>query len=192
MSGAEKTNIVLASKSPRRRELFSLITPGYICEESSVDERAEEACGAAELCLALARRKCREVSARYPLAAVVGCDTVVEINGEILGKPASANEALAMLSRLSGRRHTVRTGVFVCYNGVESSFVCSSAVEFFDMTQREIDEYIATGEPYDKAGGYGIQGAAAKFVKGVEGDYYNVVGLPVSRIYALLRELGAL
>lgn len=189
-----KSPIILASKSPRRRELFSLITPEYECVSPPADESGVSAEDAPSLSLELARRKCLSAAALYPERTVVGCDTVVALaDGEVLGKPRDKADARRMLSLLSGAAHSVYTGVCVARGGVEAAaFVCRTEVRFFEMSESDIEGYIATGEPFDKAGGYGAQGAAAKFIEGVEGDYFNVVGLPVSRLYGALRELGEL
>ena len=186
--------ILLASKSPRRRELLSLITPDYECVSSPADESGALSKDARELCTELARRKCLAAAVIYPKRTVVGCDTVVCLEtGEVLGKPRDAAEAHRMLSLLSGRTHSVFTGVCVAQNGKEAdAFACRTLVSFYEMSARDIEEYIATGEPFDKAGGYGAQGAAAKFIERIDGDYFNVVGLPVSRVYRSLRALGAL
>ena len=186
--------IILASKSPRRRELFSLITPNYECAAPPADESGALSKDARELSLELARRKCLAAAAAYPERVVVGCDTVVCLeSGEVLGKPRDAADARRMLGLLSGAKHSVFTGVCVALGGREAdAFACRTVVSFYKMSARDIEEYIATNEPFDKAGGYGAQGAAAKFIEGIEGDYFNVVGLPVSRVYRSLRALGAL
>lgn len=186
--------IVLASKSPRRRELFSLITPDYECAAPPADESGALSKSAKELCIELARRKCLAAAAVYPERTVVGCDTVVCLEtGEVLGKPRDADDARRMLSLLSGKAHSVYTGVCAAQKGHEAdAFACRTLVSFYELSERDIEDYIATGEPFDKAGGYGAQGAAAKFIKGIDGDYFNVVGLPVSRVYRSLRALGAL
>lgn len=186
------TGLILATQSPRRRELFSLITPAYRCVAADVDESSIREADAARLALALGRLKAGAVFAQFPGDVVVGCDTVVEIDGEILGKPHSKDEARAMITRLAGRRHNVHTGVCILGAGEEHAFNCVTSVEFYPMTAGDIERYIETDEPYDKAGAYGIQGLAARFVRGIRGDYFNVMGLPVSRIYNALRELGCI
>ncbi len=186
-------DIILASKSPRRRELFSLITKSFTCVASDVDENAVSAADARELCLTLARLKCRDIARRRKSDAVIGCDTVVSSGGRVLGKPRSRDEAREMLTLLSGSAHSVFTGVCLAVPpSGEEGFVCETEVEFFDVSPAEIESYIATDEPYDKAGGYGIQGGAARFVKEIRGDYFNVMGLPVSRLYRLLQKSGVI
>ena len=188
----EKYPIILASASPRRRELFAVIAEPFECENADVDELNDIPADARALCLELARRKCLAVAERRGDCAVIGCDTVVALDGENFGKPQDVNEARAMLQKLSGRKHEVYTGVYIRYPGGARHFVCRSSVTFFPLSKTEIEQYIATPEPYDKAGGYGIQGAAAKFVKSINGDYFNVMGLPVSRLYRLLNRLDLL
>lgn len=184
--------IILASASPRRRELMALIAPRFRVVTSEVDERAVHAPDQAALAGALAQAKCAAVAAQFPDCAVVGCDTVVDVDGEVLGKPADAADARRMLGLLSGRSHLVHTGVCVCAQGACERFTVTSRVTFNPISEGEIETYLATGEPWDKAGAYGIQGAAARFVQGIEGCYFNIVGLPVSRVYAALRRVGAL
>lgn len=188
----KKVPIVLASASPRRRELFAMITQPFECENAGVDELNDVPDDARALALELARRKCLAVAQTRAGCVVIGCDTVVTLDGEIFGKPQNPSEARAMLQKLSGRRHLVYTGVYIKYPGGAQRFACRSSVTFFPLSEAEIEQYIATTEPYDKAGGYGIQGAAAKFVKGINGDYFNVMGLPVSRLYRRLNQLGLL
>lgn len=184
--------IVLASASPRRRELMALITPHFEVAPADVDERAVTADTPALLAQALAQAKCRAAAALHAQDVVVGCDTVVDVDGIVLGKPADAAQARRMLRMLSGRSHRVHTGVCICTGEREMLFAETTAVTFMPLRDAEIDAYIATGDPFDKAGGYGVQGGAAKFVRGITGCYFNVVGLPVSRVYAALRALDAL
>ncbi|MEA4912715.1 MAG: Maf family protein [Oscillospiraceae bacterium] len=182
--------IVLASKSPRRRELFSLVRKNFISAESHVDESVIAETRPEALCVALAALKGEAVAQLYPKQTVVGCDTVVSLDHRILGKPKSREEALGMLRVLSGRKHAVWTGVCVITPGGKQTFACRTDVEFFDVPEDELAAYVDSGDPYDKAGAYGIQGGAAKFIRGIEGDYYNVMGLPVSRLHNLLRSMG--
>jgi len=184
--------IILASASPRRRELMALITPEFRVETSDVDERLLTAPTPAALAQTLAAAKCAAVAAAHPDAAVLGCDTVVDVDGAVLGKPADRADARRMLQLLRGRTHQVHTGVCVrcgarCESGAETT-----AVTFCNFSDAELEAYLATDEPYDKAGAYGIQGGAARFVTGICGCYFNVMGLPVSRVYHLLKTLGAL
>ena len=177
--------IVLASGSPRRHELLRLITENFEIRVSDADETVPEYIPAEKTAEYLSMVKAQAVDRRSD-EIIIGCDTVVVIDGKVLGKPSSEKECFDMLSLLSGKIHTVYTGVsFIC-NDNRHSFTAETKVEFYPLTQKEISDYIATGEPFDKAGGYGIQGKGALLVKGINGDYFNVVGLPVS---ALKREL---
>jgi MAF protein len=184
--------IILASKSPRRRELFSLITADYECVAADVDESMVAAADASALCLELARQKCLAAALQFPENVVVGCDTVVDTDAGIIGKPHNQDQAREMLGILSKNTHKVYTGVYVKTPDTEKSLVCTSSVEFFAVPPHEIEAYIKTDEPYDKAGGYGIQGWAARFIKRIDGDYYNIMGLPVSRLYNLLCDISAI
>ncbi|MCI2047437.1 MAG: Maf family protein [Faecalibacterium sp.] len=183
--------IILASQSPRRRELLSLITKEYTVEPSTVNERAIHAASPKALVKALAGAKCRDVAQRHPGALVIGCDTVVDCGGEVLGKPKDAADARRMLAALSGAEHAVHTGVCMACGKHEANFTVTSRVRFFPIPPQEIEAYIATQEPYDKAGAYAIQGRAALWLDAIEGDYYNIMGLPVSRVAAALGRFAA-
>lgn len=182
-------SLILASASPRRRELLARITPDFTVLTSAFDESAVTAPTPRDTALALARGKCLAVAAQHPADVVVGCDTVVEFAGQVFGKPHSREDARRMLTALSGADHYVHTGVAIAQNGGCETFAVTTRVRFFALSEAEIEAYIATDEPYDKAGGYGIQGAAALFCEEIEGDYYNIMGLPVSRLARALRPL---
>lgn len=179
--------MILASGSPRRRELF-----GFICDDFRVipadgEEIIPEGASPETVVLALSRQKAEEIAAKYPNETVIGADTVVSIDGEILGKPRDEQDAARMLNLLSGRIHSVFTGVCVIFaDGRTENFAEETKVEFYPLSEREIADYIATGDPMDKAGAYGIQERGAKNVKGIVGDFYNVMGLPVSRLFRVL------
>lgn len=177
--------IVLASGSPRRRELLRLIDKEFEIRVSDVDETLPGNITAEKTAEYLSMIKARSVPHNND-EVIIGCDTVVVIDRKVLGKPVSENECRKMLLMLSGRTHTVYTGVSLICGSNSYSFTVETDVEFYSLTEQDISEYISTGEPFDKAGGYGIQGGGALFVKGIKGDYFNVVGLPVS---ALKREL---
>ena len=191
--------IVLASASPRRKELMSLITSDYVIKTADVDERAIEESlkgkSPEEIAKALASSKANAVfdllsEEEKASAIVIGADTSVVIGDRILGKPSSKEDARDMLTSLSGNTHSVITGVSLVTCDGERNFAEESIVEFspLDDYQKDlIEKYISTNEPYDKAGGYGIQEGGALLVKSVSGDYFNVVGLPVMR---LARELS--
>lgn len=164
-----------------------MITDRFEAVSAAVDEHSIQETDAAALCLALARLKCHAVADSRPDAAVIGCDTVVEVDDRILGKPQNADQAREMILLLSGRTHFVHTGVCIAQNGWESAFEVKTAVRLFSIPSAEIERYIQTDEPYDKAGGYGIQGWMSRWLDGIDGDFFNVVGLPVSRIYAQLK-----
>lgn len=178
--------VVLASASPRRKELLSRI--GF--EFEVIPAKGEEVVTSsdpAQVVMELSHQKALEVSKEVSEdTLVIGADTVVALDSRILGKPKNYNEAFDMISSIQNGAHSVFTGVtIVCGNYVKSFYV-ETIVHVYDMTKEEIDEYISTKDCYDKAGGYGIQNYFSKYVKGIEGDYFNVVGLPVS---ALAREI---
>ncbi len=184
--------LILASQSPRRRELLGLITDQFLVRPTGCDESFVCA-DPAEHARQLALRKCAAAVAAQPLNpddAVIAADTVVFLDGVLLEKPRTAEEACAMLRRLSGNTHVVCTGVAVAYHGETRSFVQQTRVTFRNLSDELIARYVATGEPMDKAGAYGIQGRGALLVEGIEGDYFNVVGLPVSALYRLLLDMG--
>lgn len=174
--------IVLASASPRRVELIKVIAPDCVCAAADIVEKTPDGMPPEECPRYLAELKARAVAERFPDAAVIGCDTVVIIDGELLGKPRDAEDASRMLRRLSGRTHTVVTGVFVACDGGGFGFSERTDVEFRELREQEIADYVATGEPMDKAGAYGIQGDGAVLVRRIDGDFYNVMGLPLARL----------
>ena len=180
--------LILASGSPRRKELLALVTPDFTVKVSDVDESAITAPTPAELAKALARTKCLAVAETEPEALVLGSDTVVEFEGEVFGKPKNRQDAQRMLQALSGKRHYVHTGVCMAQGDHIENFVVSSAVDFFPIEEADLQGYIDTKEPYDKAGGYAIQGHAAVWCKGIEGCYYNIMGLPVSQVAQALKK----
>lgn len=182
-----KSDLILASGSPRRKELLRLYTTDFRICVSAFDEAAVIADTPAQLVEKLARGKCLTVAAEHPGAVVLGCDTVVDVGGEVFGKPRSAEDAKRMLRALSGATHEVHTGVCISDGSRTESFVDSCKVTFFPIPEAEIDAYTATQEPYDKAGAYAIQGRAALWLDRIEGDYYTIMGLPVSRVVQLLQ-----
>lgn len=175
--------IILASKSPRRQEL--LCQAGFTFEiEPAVGEERMTGDTPEEIVMHLAKQKAEEVAARHvgEDVLVIGADTIVVFGNEILGKPKDTKAAKRMLSMLSGQQHYVLTGV--CLKGAQTKvFYERTDVTFYDLKEEEIEAYIATGDPMDKAGAYGIQGPFAVYVKEIKGDYNNVVGLPVARLY---------
>ena len=183
--------IILASQSPRRKELLERMgIRSFTVMDSGVDEHEEELLPTEELVCRLSERKAEAVAQRAPAGAVViAADTVVSLGGAILGKPADKLEAFRMLSTLSGARHQVHTGVTVMRDGEKQVEHETTDVTFRELSEEEIEHYLATGEPMDKAGAYGIQGYGALLVERIEGDYYNVMGLPVCRLGQMLRRV---
>lgn len=178
--------IILASNSPRRRELLAHITRDFTVQGTDVDESLPAGIAPAAAVEQLSLRKALPLNNGAQI--VIGADTVVAVDGMILGKPADEAEARQMLARLSGRWHSVFTGVSLVQGEWHLTFSCETRVRFFDLTAAEIDAYIATGECMDKAGAYGIQGYGSLLVQEIQGDYFNVVGLPVSRLYRALND----
>ncbi len=181
--------LVLASGSPRRSQLLEQAGLRFEVLCSSADESIAQPLPPEELVQQLALRKAQAVLPLRPHALVLGADTVVELDGEILGKPANEAQAAEMLHRLSGREHRVYTGVALCSAKHTESFACCTYVRFFPFSEAEIAAYIATGEPMDKAGSYGIQGKGALLVESISGDYYNIMGLPLARVCKRLASL---
>ncbi len=183
MKNLDNLKVVLASASPRRKELLSLIFNEYDIRPADCDEALPEGIKAQEAVeyLSLIKNKATvEICDENSL--VISADTVVAVEGEILGKPQDKEDARRMISLLSGREHQVFTGVTLSLKGNFKTFSEKTDVIFYKLTDKEIEDYISTDEPYDKAGAYGIQGEAGLLVKAVNGDYYNVVGLPVARL----------
>lgn len=183
-------NLILASASPRRRELLEKLNVPFTIDPAAGPENPPEGADAAETVKALSAAKALEVAARHPGCAVIGADTVVESDGVILGKPADEADAFSMLRSLSGREHRVYTGVTVTDGNTVLSQAEMTRVFFRPLSDREIEAYIATKEPMDKAGAYGYQGFAGLFVERIDGDYFNVVGLPLCRLGQMLSSLG--
>ena len=181
--------IILASQSPRRRELLALFgLPFTICV-ADIDETMDPAAPAAQEVARVSRCKALAVP-RGDDAVVIAADTIVVCEGKVLGKPHAPEEAEQMLSLLSGRDHQVMTGVTVLRGAQERVFTEITDLHFRELTQKEIVRYVKSGEPMDKAGAYGIQGGAALFCEKMAGDYYNVMGLPVCRLGQVLKELA--
>ena len=183
--------IILASQSPRRRELLERMgITDFRVIPAKGEEVATRTLTTDQLVEELSRRKCAEVSAAHPDALVIAADTMVAVNNRVLGKPHSEKDAARMRAALSGRLHMVYTGVTVA-QGVKSITEHEMTfVRFCTLSQADIIRYIATGEPMDKAGAYGIQGYGSVLVEGISGDYYNVMGLPVCRVARLLARFG--
>lgn len=193
--------IILASASPRRRELLARIGLEFEVQKSDAEEAEETAAKPkepSELVKGLSELKAADIWKSLPEeekknALVIGADTVVALEGKVMGKPADEADALRMLSLLQGRTHQVYTGVtLICESNSscqEKGFFEKTDVTMFPMSQEEIAAYVATGEPMDKAGAYGIQGKCAAYIKGISGDYNNVVGLPIGRLYQEMKKI---
>lgn len=183
-------DIVLASGSPRRRELLETLGLEFSVVPAKGEEIAPEGAGPAETVMALSKAKAAEVAKSRPESLVIAADTVVWAEGRILGKPKDGAEARAMLHMLSDNTHEVYTGVTLMLGEKEAVGAECTKVFFRRLTDEEIDRYVSTGEPMDKAGAYGIQGRAALMVRRLEGDYFNVMGLPLCRLGQMLEEIG--
>jgi septum formation protein len=183
--------LILASASPRRKTLLSATGLAFEIVESRIDEVRRDGESAPDFALRMAREKALSVSLRFPDTLVLGADTIVECNGQILGKPADGAAARAMLHTLSGNTHTVVTAFAIAHTGViVESMPVTSRVAFRALSPDEIAAYVASGAPLDKAGAYGIQDAGAGFIQRVEGARDNVMGLPMREVLAALRRHG--
>ena len=180
-------DFILASGSPRRKELLSLITDDFKVDSAEVDETLPSGIEPDKAVEYLSKNKAQPF--RKSGKIVIGADTVVAIAGKILGKPKNEKEAFLMLKNLSGKEHSVFTGVTVIKKDKEVTFGVQTKVKFFELDDREIEDYISSGEPFDKAGAYGIQGKGSHFVEKIDGDYFNVVGLPISRLARQLKSI---
>lgn len=185
---AERPPVILASQSPRRRELLSLVGIAHEVRPADIDERYLEHESPRAHAERLARAKAEAI--REPEMIIIGCDTIVIVDGDVLGKPRDEDAAARMLRRLSGRSHTVMTAVAVAWRGRVESGVEEVDVTFHPLTEAAVRAYIATREPMDKAGAYGIQGYGATIVARVDGDYFAVMGLPLQRLIRVLERLG--
>lgn len=174
--------VVLASASPRRQELIRKVFDNVLVKVSSVDENVPDEVSAVKVPEVLAVRKALSVASAVADLPVIGCDTLVIADGRILSKPKDEKDALKTLRDLSGRSHLVVTGCAIAYRGRVHCFSETTTVEFYPLSESEIADYVQSKEPMDKAGAYGIQGAGGLFVKAIQGDFYNVVGLPVARL----------
>ena len=179
---------ILASASPRRKELLSLAVKDFEIIPSKIPEIVPDGLEVEKHSEYLARLKANDIAKDFKNAVVIGADTSVILGNEILGKPRDREDAKRMLKMLSGNTHKVITGCAVVKNGVCDSFSVTTEVEFLGLTDKEIEDYLNTDEPYDKAGSYGIQGLGGLFVNSIKGDYFNVVGLPVAHLKRFLEK----
>ncbi len=180
--------IILASASPRRQELIKMITEDIVVNPCDCDETIKEGLVSREIAEYLSKIKGEAVKEQFPEDIIVSADTIVCLNDNVLGKPKSREDAFSMLRTLSGNTHSVFTGVTIIKGDKEKTFSQETKVTFYDLSDKEINEYIDTNECFDKAGSYGIQGKGGLLVKGIDGDYFNVVGLPVARLKRELQE----
>ena len=181
--------LVLASKSPRRSEILTNAGIDFVIRVADADETIAEGTKPEDAVVMLAARKAMAVE-RAEGETVLGADTIVVLDDKILGKPCDREDAFNMLKSLSGRAHSVFTGVCAIGDKGSITFAEETKVEFYSLSDKEINDYIDTKECDDKAGAYGIQGLASKFIKGINGDYFNVVGLPISSIYEKILKNG--
>ena len=184
--------LILASASPRRVALLKLITENFTVVTSKAEETLPPGILPHLAVKLLAQRKAEAVAVQHPGDIIIGADTVVALDDIIFGKPNDRQDAADMLATLSGRTHEVFTGVCIWQAGMPDCFAQAAKVTFAEMDKQEIGNYVASGEPDDKAGAYGIQGLGARFITRIEGDYYTVMGLPVQVLYQALRQKGLL
>ena len=182
-------NVILASASPRRKELLGLFGIPFTVQVADIDETMDNTKAPYDEVARVSRAKAMAIPAE-PSDIVIAADTIVVCEGKVLGKPRSEEEAKEMLRLLSGRDHQVMTGCTVLRGSRCSSFTEVTDLHFRELGENEIEKYVASGEPMDKAGSYGIQGGAALFCERMAGDYYNVMGLPVCRLWKVLAELA--
>ena len=184
--------LILASASPRRKELLANLGLNIKIKVSQVDETMEEDIPPAQQVEKLAERKAAAVASETAEGLVIGADTLVVLAGKPLGKPANRQEAVQMINELQGKSHEVLTGLAVVDAATGQSVVThqTTAVHFKPMTREQVERYVSTGEPYDKAGAYAVQGKASIFIESIQGCYFNVVGLPVSKLADALRVFG--
>ena len=180
--------IILASASPRRREIMQMIGMPFEVIVSNADEMMNEELPVKERIIDIARQKAKAVFDGNNDAIVIGCDTVVLVDDQILGKPKDKDQAREMFLAMRGGEHIVLSAVCIMSEEETCCFADETEVHFNDMSDEEIEEYISTEEPYDKAGAYAIQGRSGVFIREIRGNYYNVVGLPVDRIYGYLKK----
>lgn len=181
--------IILASASPRRRELLKLITDDFTAVSTDADEALSENIPAENAAEYLSSVKANAAAALFPENIIIGCDTTVICGGSILGKPRSKDQCREFISLLSGKSHTVITGCTLICGSLRKSFSTVTSVTFRKLSQEEIESYISTDEPYDKAGGYAVQGKGALLIEKIDGDYFNVVGLPISTLNIELKKI---
>jgi septum formation protein len=184
--------IILASASPRRHEILTQAGVDFKVIPSNFDESSLEFTNIDDYSKALSYYKAKDVFKDHSNDTIIASDTIVVINNEILGKPKNKEDAFRMLKSLQGRKHVVITSVCIMHKDKIDTFLSKSYVTFYKMSNDEINEYIETNEPMDKAGAYAIQGKAAKYIRSINGDYYTIVGLPIGKVIKSLKKLKAL
>lgn len=184
------TRLILASGSPRRKELLENLQLKFECIPSQIDEVFDEYASPEEIVKTLAYSKANDIRKQHENSCVIGADTIVVLGNKILGKPKDEQDAFQTLKLLSNNTHDVYTGVAILFQMHEVVFYEKTEVTFWELTDKEIHDYIASGEPLDKAGSYGIQTLGSTLVKKINGDYFNVVGLPISRTFRELKKLS--
>lgn len=182
--------LILASQSPRRRDLLAMLGLEFTVVTADIDETMDSSLSVEDAVAAVCKRKAMAVAETHPHDTIIAADTIVVVDGKVLGKPHSPEEAKEMLRSLSGRSHTVMTAFCLWEKGRAVTHVEQTHLRFKPLSQEEINAYVATGSPLDKAGAYGIQDQASIFVEALEGDYYNVMGLPVCALVKALRKNG--
>lgn len=183
--------VILASQSPRRKELLQRVVPQFDIVPADIDEEVKPCMTPTEYVLEMATQKARFIAKTHPEALIIGCDTIVTIDNQVLGKPVSRADGFRMLKALSGREHHVYTSVTLIEGDQEASVTVPSKVTFYELTDEEINTYLDTEEYADKAGAYGIQGQGALLIKSIEGDYYTIMGLPIARLSRMLKSFQA-
>jgi septum formation protein len=183
--------LVLASASPRRQELLRNAGITFEVQPANIPEDPLPGEAAKDYVERLARENALAIASQRPHDVVLGADTVVVVDGQLLGKPSDAADATRMLRMLSGRKHEVITGVCVVVRGQSKVASETTRVTMSELSDKDVAEYVASGEPMDKAGAYAIQGIASRWIPGIEGDYSNVVGLPVALVFRMLREISS-
>jgi len=186
------SKLILASASPRRAQLLRNAGMAFTAKATRIPERRRQGESPRKFAVRLARAKARAIFARHPRRTVLGADTIVLVRGRVLGKPRDRRDARRMLRLLSGHSHQVTTAVCLAGPGFEDARSETTRVTLRKLSEKEIRDYVASGEPMDKAGAYAIQGLASRFVSRIEGCYFNVVGLPVPLVYRMLRAHGCL
>lgn len=189
MEGTIMPEIILASQSPRRKEILTWAGYEFTVQVSDVEEIVPEDCPIEKISEYLSGLKAEAVAKNNRDKMVIGADTIVVIDGKVLGKPKTEEQAKEMLRTLSGRTHIVYTGVTVFYGDRKESFTAKTEVLFYPLTEEEIDIYVKTKEPMDKAGAYGIQGYGCKFIREIHGEYFTVMGLPIGELYHVIEKI---